>query len=54
VDYVRVAVRDGLVEPLATSGASILVRRHGRVVLSSCRDSEGYAEGTVVTVHSYD
>jgi molybdopterin molybdotransferase len=55
VDYVRVLVRGGQVEPLATSGASILsstTRADGFVLVE--RDSEGFAEGEVVTVHAYD
>ncbi len=55
VDYVRVAVRDGLVEPLATSGASILsstTRADGFVLVP--RDSEGYPPGESVRVYLYD
>jgi molybdopterin molybdotransferase len=55
VDYVRVAVRDGRVEPLATSGASVLsstTRADGFVLVS--RDSEGHAPGETVRVYFYD
>lgn len=55
VDYVRVAIRNGAVEPLATSGASVLsstTRATGFVLVP--RASEGFAEGTNVLVHCYD
>lgn len=55
VDYVRVRIRNGLVEPMATSGASQLsstTRADGFVVTP--RDSEGYAAGEVVSVYRYD
>jgi molybdopterin molybdotransferase len=55
VDYVRVSIRDGRVEPLATSGASILsstTRADGYVLVP--RDSEGFAPGEIVVVHLYD
>jgi molybdopterin molybdotransferase len=55
VDYTRVQLHAGQVEPLATSGASILsstTRADGFVLVP--RDSEGYPPGTVVTVHRYD
>jgi molybdopterin molybdotransferase len=55
VDYVRVVVRDGRVEPLATSGASALsstTRADGFVLVP--RDSEGYAPGDEVWVSFYD
>ena len=55
VDYVRVTVHDGQVEPLATSGASILsstTRADGFVLVP--RDSEGYAPGETVCVYLYD
>jgi molybdopterin molybdotransferase len=55
VDYVRVRVADGRVEPLATSGASVLsstTRADGFVLVP--RDSEGHAPGDPVTVHLYD
>jgi molybdopterin molybdotransferase len=55
VDYVRVIVRGGQVEPLATSGASILsstTRADGFVIVE--RDSEGHAAGDPVQVFTYD
>lgn len=55
VDYVRVRVRDGQIEPLATSGASILsstTRADGFVLVP--RDSEGYKTGEVVQIFLYD
>jgi molybdopterin molybdotransferase len=55
VDYVRVLVRDGRVEPLATSGASILsstTRADGFLLVP--RDSEGHAAGEEVPVYFYD
>jgi molybdopterin molybdotransferase len=55
VDYVRVVVHDGQVEPLATSGAAILsstTRADGFVLVS--RDSEGHAPGEQVEVFLYD
>jgi molybdopterin molybdotransferase len=55
VDYVRVQVRGGRVEPLATSGASILsstTRADGFVLVP--RDSEGHPPGEVVCVYLYD
>jgi molybdopterin molybdotransferase len=55
VDYVRVMIRDGQVEPLATSGASILsstTRADGFVLVP--RDSEGKAAGESVQVYLYD
>jgi molybdopterin molybdotransferase len=55
VDYVRVVVRDGQVEPLATSGASVLsstTRADGFVLVP--RDSEGHPPGEVVRVYLYD
>jgi molybdopterin molybdotransferase len=54
VDYVRVLVREGQVEPLATSGASVLsstTRADGFVLVP--RDSEGYPPGERVTVYLY-
>ncbi len=54
-DYVRVAVEDGRVVPLATSGASILsstVRASGFVVVP--RGREGMPEGEEVLVRLYD
>ena len=55
VDYTRVYLDETGVEPLATSGASILSstsRADGFVVVPS--DSEGYPAGAVVTVWRYD
>lgn len=55
VDYVRVAIREGGVEPLATSGASILsstTRADGFVIVP--RDSEGHPPGETVRVYLYD
>lgn len=56
VDYVRVRLReDGLVEPIAVSGAAILsstTRADGFVLVP--KDLEGYPEGTEVLVHLYD
>jgi molybdopterin molybdotransferase len=55
VDYARVRVVDGEVEPLAISGASILsstTRADGFVVIPE--DSEGYAAGTEVDLYLYD
>jgi molybdopterin molybdotransferase len=55
VDYVRVQIQEGKVEPLATSGASILsstTRADGFVLVP--RDSEGQAAGEEVQVYLYD
>jgi molybdopterin molybdotransferase len=55
VDYCRVRLRDGVVEPLALSGASVLsstTRADGFVIVPA--DSEGCAPGSEVTVHLYD
>jgi len=55
VDYVRVQIRDNLVEPLAISGASLLsstMRADGFVLVPP--ELEGYPPGEVVTVHMYD
>jgi molybdopterin molybdotransferase len=55
VDYCRVRLRDGAVEPLALSGASVLsstTRADGFVVVPA--DSEGHAPGSEVTVYLYD
>jgi molybdopterin molybdotransferase len=55
VDYVRVRIADGLAEPLAVSGASMLsttTAADGFVLVP--RDSEGHPAGDVVTVHRYD
>jgi molybdopterin molybdotransferase len=55
VDYVRVRIEDGRVEPLAVSGASVLsstTRADGFVLTP--RDSEGFAPGEIVEVYLYD
>ena len=55
VDYARVRVTAGLVEPLAISGASILTsvsRADGFVVVPD--DLEGYPAGATVEVWCYD
>jgi len=55
VDYARVRVNAGLVEPLAISGASILSsvsRADGFIVIPA--DLEGYPAGAVVDVWCYD
>jgi molybdopterin molybdotransferase len=55
VDYVRVQIQAGAVEPLATSGASILsstTRADGFVLVP--RDSEGYPASETVEVFLYD
>lgn len=55
VDYVRVQIKDGHVEPLATGGAAILsstTRADGFVLAP--RESEGAAAGEVVRVYLYD
>jgi molybdopterin molybdotransferase len=55
VDYVRVQIQANCVEPLATSGASILsstTRADGFVLVP--RDSEGQAAGELVEVYLYD
>ncbi len=54
-DYVRVAIEDGRVVPIATSGASILsstVRADGFVIVP--RALEGMPEGALVEVLLYD
>jgi molybdopterin molybdotransferase len=54
VDYARVQVRQGIAEPVAISGASVLssvTRADGFVIVPM--DSEGFAEGTVVEVFLY-
>jgi molybdopterin molybdotransferase len=55
VDYVRVRIQDGLAEPLAVSGASMLSTTTvaDGFLLVPC-DSEGYPPGAVVTVYRYD
>jgi molybdopterin molybdotransferase len=55
VDYTRVRIRAGQVEPLSTSGASILSsvsRADGFVVIPT--DREGYPAGAQVEVWCYD
>jgi molybdopterin molybdotransferase len=55
VDYVRVKIEDGTVEPLAISGASILsstTRADGFVLVPG--ELEGYGPGELVVVHLYD
>jgi molybdopterin molybdotransferase len=55
MDYVRVIVKENHVEPLATSGASVLsstTRADGFVLVPS--DSEGHASGDEVRVYHYD
>jgi len=55
VDYCRVRLVDGAVEPIALSGASILsstTRADGFVIVPA--QSEGYGPGMNVTVHLYD
>jgi molybdopterin molybdotransferase len=54
LDYARVQVRDGLVEPLAVGGASVLsstTRADGFVIVPD--DSEGFAAGDDVAVWLY-
>jgi molybdopterin molybdotransferase len=55
LDYVRVRVHDGQVEPLAVSGASLLsstTRADGFVLVPG--NSEGHAPGETVEVYLYD
>lgn len=55
VDYCRVRLRDGAVEPLALAGASVLsstTRADGFVVVPA--ESEGVAAGSEVDVYLYD
>ncbi len=55
VDYVRVRVGDGKIEPIATGGASILsstTRAEGFVLVPA--DLEGYPAGATLTVWLYD
>jgi molybdopterin molybdotransferase len=55
VDYARVRLTESGVEPIATSGASILsstTRADGFIIVP--RDSEGYAPGDDATVYLYD
>ncbi|HEY7337956.1 MAG TPA: gephyrin-like molybdotransferase Glp [Bryobacteraceae bacterium] len=54
LDYARVKIEDGMVEPLAIGGASILsstTRADGFVIVDD--DSEGYAAGASVEVWLY-
>jgi molybdopterin molybdotransferase len=54
LDYARVKIADGLVEPLAVAGASLLsstTRADGFVVVGD--DSEGFAAGAGVEVWLY-
>jgi molybdopterin molybdotransferase len=55
LDYARVRLVDGKVEPLAIAGASVLsstTRADGFVIV--CDDSEGFAAGAEVEVWMYD
>ena len=55
VDYCRVRLVDGRVEPIALSGASILsstTRADGFVIVPA--ESEGYGPDTEVTVYLYE
>ena len=55
VDYCRVRLVDGAVEPIALSGASILsstTRADGFVIVAA--ESEGYGAGADVDVYLYD
>ncbi len=55
VDYCRVRLADGEVQPLSLSGASILsstTRADGFLILPA--ECEGYAAGTDVNVYQYD
>jgi molybdopterin molybdotransferase len=55
LDYARVKIANGLVEPLAIAGASLLsstTRADGFVIVGD--DSEGFAAGTEVDVWLYD
>ncbi len=55
LDYCRVKIEAGRVEPLAIGGASVLsstTRADGFVVIPD--DSEGYPEGQRVEVFLYD
>ncbi len=54
LDYARVKLVDGRVEPLAVGGASVLsstTRADGFVIVDD--DSEGFADGTEVDVWLY-
>jgi molybdopterin molybdotransferase len=55
LDYARVRIVDGLVEPISIGGASLLsstTRADGFVIVGD--DSEGFAAGTEVEVWLYD
>ncbi len=55
LDYARIRLEDGLVEPLAVGGESVLsstTRADGFVIVED--DSEGFAEGSEVQVWLYD
>src|SRR5580658_1645049 len=55
LDYARVRLVDGMVEPIAIAGASMLsstTRADGFVIV--CDDSEGFAGGAEVEVWMYD
>lgn len=55
LDYARVRIEDGMIEPLAIGGASILsstTRAGGFVIIGE--DSEGFAAGSEVAVWLYD
>jgi molybdopterin molybdotransferase len=55
LDYARVAIQSGTVEPLSIAGASVLSsvsRADGFVIIPA--DREGYPAGTGVTVWCYD
>jgi molybdopterin molybdotransferase len=55
LDYARVKIVDGKVEPLSISGAAVLsstTRADGFVVIPD--DCEGYPAGSTVTVYLYD
>jgi molybdopterin molybdotransferase len=55
VDYARVRLVEGKVEPIATSGAAILsstTRADGFVIVPA--ESEGYGAGAEVTVYLYE
>jgi molybdopterin molybdotransferase len=55
VDYARIRIIEGGVEPLAISGASVLsstTRADGFVIIAG--DSEGYPAGSEIEVFLYD
>ena len=55
LDYARVKIIDGKVEPLSIAGASVLsstTRADGFVVIPD--DCEGYPAGATVRVYLYD